>query len=164
MPKDLIRRVNEDFKPYQQNFFLIPKQLGGFSSRTSLDWQKVKFDASNRAAVPEGRGIYAFVVEHNDSELPPHGYVMYVGISGDRSEHNLRKRYGDYLREKKIQKRVRVHYMLNNWSGCLFFHYAVVSDKRVNLHKLEKGVSDALMPPFSTNDFSAKVRQSRRAF
>jgi hypothetical protein len=163
MPRDFVRFVNDDLKSYGATFNLSPKLLLGFSTGVALDWKKVKFISANQSLVPRRRGIYAFVVERNGSSLPPHGYVMYVGISGDRSGYDLRKRYGDYLRYKRNLTRPVVHYMLNNWGPCLFFHYAVVSDKRVSLSRLEKSVSDALVPPFSTSDFSAKIRRGKKA-
>jgi hypothetical protein len=164
MAFDLRFFVNTKLKIYGQDFILSPKQLRKFATTATLDWKKVKFTQTNQASVPLDRGIYAFVVEHNESQLPPHGYVMYVGITGNTSKHNLRKRYRDYLRDKKVNKRAGIHYMLNNWGASMFFHYAVISDKRYNLAAIEQSMSDALIPPYSTMDFSAEIREAKRAF
>ena|ERR1700733_5146370 len=164
MRLDLIKLINQDLKPYGQLFVISPKQLKGFSTALTLDWKKVRFAESNRQLVPSARGIYAFIVELNEGGLPPHGYVMYVGISGETGGHNLRKRYGDYLGYRETAKRAGVHYMLRNWDSVLFFHYAEVQDRRVSLRKLEREISDALVPPFSTNDFSAEIRKAKKAF
>lgn len=164
MPQDFVRLVDSKLVVYGRTFVISPKQLRKFTTRAVLTWGKVKFTPSNRASIPTDRGIYAFVAEHNENQLPPHGYVMYVGISGDKSSHNLRRRYGDYLREKRIKKRAGIHYMLNKWGTCLYFHFAVVNDRRISLLNLEKAMSDALVPPFSQNDFSAEIREARRAF
>lgn len=149
---------------FGRQFVISPKQLKKFSTVASLVWEKVEFTSANKASIPKTRGIYAFVVEHNDFGLPPHGYVLYVGISGDTSKRTLQIRYGDYLRDKRINKRANIHYMLNKWDECLFFHYAAIVDKRIKLSKLEKDMSDALQPPFSKKDFSAEIRQARKAF
>jgi hypothetical protein len=151
-------------KLYSENFTLSPKQLRKFTTTAKLEWKKVRFTAGNLSAVPIDRGIYAFVVEHNSSQLPPHGYVMYVGITGDTSNHNLRRRYGNYLRDKRVDKRAGIHFLLNNWAASLYFHYAVVSDKRYSLASIESQMADALIPPFNTNDFSAEIRKAKRAF
>ena len=164
MALDFTRFTNTKLKVYGQDFILAPKQLRKFSTKAVLNWQKVKFTDGNRVSIPQARGIYAFVVEHNGFQLPPHGYVMYVGITGKTIGRTLRKRYGEYLREKKVNKRAGVHYMLNNWAASMFFHYAVVTDKRYNLSNLEVAVSDAIIPPYSTNDFSAEIRQAKKAF
>ncbi len=90
---------------------------------------------------------------------------MYIGQVGHGNDtRTLFARYGDYLREQKQNKRPSVHYMLNNWETCLDFCYAEVRDKRINLKKLERALNDSLIPPFSTNDFSADIRQAKKAF
>jgi hypothetical protein len=164
MSWDLTQFVNAKLKPYRETFTLSPKQLRKFATTAKLDWAKVKFTAGNHSFVPLARGVYAFVVEHNISQLPPHGYVMYVGITGDSGKHNLRRRYGNYLRDKRIDKRAGIHYMLNNWAASMYFHYAVVSDKRYSLATLESQIADALIPPFNKQDFSAEIRKATKAF
>lgn len=152
-------------KVFEKTFTLSPQQLRKFATTAKLDWKKVKFTPGNNRFIPPDRGIYAFVVEHNLSQLPPHGYVMYVGITGDTgSRHNLRRRYGNYLRDKRINKRAGVHYMLTNWASSLYFHYAVVSDKRYSLSRLETEMTDALIPPYNRQDFSAEIRKAKKAF
>src|ERR1041385_8587129 len=120
MAFDFTEFVNTKLKRYQQNFVLAPTQLRKFSTKAVLNWQKVKFTQANRGSIPKNRGIYAFVVERNGFQLPPHGYVMYVGITGKTptSVRTLRSRYGEYLQEKRVNKRAGVHYMLNNWEDA----------------------------------------------
>jgi hypothetical protein len=152
-------------KIFEKSFTLSPQQLRKFVTTAKVDWKKVKFTQGNNRFIPPARGIYAFVVEHNISQLPPHGYVMYVGITGDTgSSHNLRRRYGNYLRDRRVDKRPGVHYMLNNWAPSLYFHYAVIADKRYSLSRLETEMADALIPPFNTQDFSAEIRKAKKAF
>jgi hypothetical protein len=163
MPLDFVRSVNI-VKSYKLPFIINPKQLENFSTVVDLDWKKVEFLTKNKTQIPKERGIYAFILEHNEkSKLPNHGYVLYVGISGDNSRYTLNARYGDYIRDKKEKKRPSIHYMLNNWKKCLYFHYAIVTDRRISLNKMEKDMSDALMPPFSKKDFSAEIRDITKA-
>ena len=112
------------------------------------------------------RGIYAFAVcQHNDV-LPPHGYVLYIGIAGRDSDRPLRDRYRDYLNGKKIMKRKKIAFMIGNWHKVLRFFYAPVDDdlSSEDLQKLERQLNTALLPPYSNRDMDADVRGKRRAF
>ena len=52
--------------------------------------------------------------------LSPHGYVLYIGIAGRRSDRALRERYKDYLNVKQIQKvRRRTH--MRSATGKTYF-------------------------------------------
>jgi len=68
------------------------------------------------------------------------------------------------LSEQVRNKRPLIHYLLNNWKGALYFQYAQVRDKRVSLAVLERALNDALLPPYNQNDFTAEVRDLRKAF
>lgn len=165
MASQYVDFVNKEFKNYGQSFVLNPAQMKGFTTRCKLDWKKVAFNKINKSLIPQERGVYAFIVEYNIIGVPPHGYIMYIGETGQDSLHNLQKRYADYLKDKqKPLKRLSLHYMLNNWEECLHFHYAVVKDKRVNLKKLEKNLNDAFIPPYNINDFSAEIRKGKQAW
>jgi hypothetical protein len=164
MQSTFIDVVNFDLKPYKQDFIINPLLWKKFVTSAQLTWSKIEFTSNNKRLVPKCRGVYAFVVEYNHSKFPTHGYIMYVGISGDTSNHTLRERYGNYLTEKARVKRPRIHYLLNHWSECLYFHYAEIPDKRIRLNKLEKALNDVLIPPFNTNDFSAEIKDAKRAF
>lgn len=149
-------------KDFQQHVILSPKQWRGFAPPEPLAWESVKFAAQNRNDVPEQRGIYAFIVQFQDHDvvppaLPPHGYVMYGGITGATADRTLRDRYGDYLRDQRRPKRWSIHSMLNKWSDDLYFHYAAVGAD-YDLSQLETALNDAIIPPYVTNDFSAEVR------
>jgi hypothetical protein len=164
MPEAFVDFVDTQLKKYETRFVLNPAQIRGFAAKYNLDWKKIEFNQANQLYVPRCRGVYAFVVEHNHSDFPPHGYIMYIGETGQDGNYNLYKRYGDYLKDKRVPKRPGIHYMLIRWEPCLYFHYAAVKDKRVNLKKLEKSLNDAFIPPFSTNDFSAEIRRGKRAW
>ncbi len=163
MPLDFVQETDE-LKSFAMRFVLSPRQWATFSTPVNLSWHRVKFETTNVNNVPESKGIYAFVVEYPDSQFPPHGYVMYVGITKCDGGGSLRKRYRQYLSEKRFLKRARINYMLNKWSQQLFFHYAEVADARCNVLDLEQRLCDAMIPPCNKNDFSAKIRKQVQAF
>lgn len=83
-----------------------------------MAWTRFRFTKGNRTFIPKERGIYVFTVALDPAPLPDHGYILYMGITGDDSESNLYKRYSQYL---GTQKRPRVYNMLERWEGDLFF-------------------------------------------
>ena len=134
----------------------------------SLDWRSIKFDEEAELSnVPnDKRGVYAFVVEQRSAVLPPHGYVLYIGIAGRDSSRSLRERYKDYLNQKKVMKRVRIARMIGTWYQVLRFVFAPVGDdiSSNELKILECQLNTALMPPFAEGDLEAETKQKRRAF
>lgn len=153
-----------ELKNYQQHVLLAPSRWRGFVPASPLAWSYVKFEVGNRTAVPEQRGIYAFIVQFQDNgqlpiALPPHGYVMYAGVTGEvAAGRTLRDRYGDYLRDQKRPKRRSIWLMLNRWKEDIYFHYAPV-DANFDLGAAEDALNDAIIPPYVTQDFSAEVRE-----
>lgn len=73
---------------------------------TNLEWKSVKYGLDDDIdKIPDDqRGIYAFAICHENSVLPPYGYILYIGIAGRKSDRSLRARYKDYLNEKKVIK------------------------------------------------------------
>ncbi len=134
---DLVRQV-DDIKMDKQAFLLSPRRWRTSRVQIPLAWTTVKFEEANRQYVPAIRGVYAFIVQHANGHFPPHGYIMYIGITGDVGEdRTLHDRYYDYLREKKRQKRAKVAYMLNKYADDLYFCYATITDPAFDLGKLE---------------------------
>lgn len=78
------------------------------------------------------------------------------------SQRTLHDRYGDYLREKKENKRPRVHYMLNKYPDDIHFAYSPM-DSAVDLSQLELDLNDAILPPVVVQDFTAEIRQLVKA-
>ena len=163
MPLDFVQET-DDLKSFAVRFVLSPRQWGTFACSIALAWQRVKFDRLNVTAVPKATGIYAFAVENPGLQLPPHGYVMYIGITRNDGGGSLRKRYKQYLNERRVLKRPKIHYLLNKWSQQLYFYYAVVTDPTFNIRGLEQQLCDAMIPPCNINDFSAMIRRQVRAF
>lgn len=130
-----------------------------------LTWNSVKFEAGNRDQIPDRRGIYAFTVMHANDHFPPHGFIMYIGITGARArERTLHDRFYEYVREQQRNKRPRVHYMLSKYSENLYFNYATVDDEHLDLEQLELDLNDAIIPPVVVKDFTAEVRAIVAAF
>lgn len=136
-----------------------------FKSPLALDWKQVQFGKQNAHLVPKTRGVYAFSMVVGDHNLPPHGYVLYVGITGDASQATLKSRFAQYTTALNRTKcRPRVRYMLTEWEGSLVFNYVEVPDAKVGLRPIEVSLLDALLPIVNSRDFSASIQQGRSAF
>jgi hypothetical protein len=149
-------------KIYERTFILSPRQWRTEKLDVKLDWAWVRFTEKNVDSVPDTRGLYAFIVEHHPSNFPPHGYIMYVGITGDTSDdRSLRLRFRDYLRERN-NGRSKVVVMLNQFKKNLFFHFAPVPDKSQSLEQIETALLSAIIPPCNES-FDATIRQAIKA-
>ena len=162
MSFDLVKLVDQ-LKTDEQTFFLSPKQWNASSVPPDLDWDWVPFDKDHADAVPSDRGVYAFVVELDKAGIPPHGYVMYVGETGNKSKETLHTRFLSYFREMKKQCRA-VHYALIKYKEHMYFHFSRITDNRRNLRKVEESLCSTLIPPCNRRDFDWKLRRARRAF
>ncbi len=132
-----------------------------------LAWDSVSYGEEELGRVPaDKRGIYAFAISSTNYVLPPHGYVLYIGIAGRDSERPLRDRYKDYLNAKKVKKRARIARMIGTWHQVLRFYFAPIDDdvSSDDLQTLERQLNTALMPPFSEGDIDADIKQKRKAF
>ena len=132
-----------------------------------LAWYSIEYGEEEIHKVPDDkRGVYAFAVCQQSKVLPPHGYVLYIGIAGKDSDRPLRERYKDYLNSKKIMKRKKIALMIGNWHQVLRFFYSPVDDAlpTEDLQILERQLNTALLPPYSDRDMVAEVRDMRRAF
>jgi hypothetical protein len=166
-PYDFARRETEakNFRHFQQHFWLNPKQLRGCSLPTQLTWYRVPFRAKQLGTIINRPGVYAFSVTQDGCGLPPHGYVLYVGQTGAKKKaphRTLRQRAREYFREKKTGSRPHIALFLRKWSKCLYFYYAQLDPAAVNLLDVEMKLNDALIPPYSVEDFSPKIRRLKR--
>jgi len=133
----------------------------------ALAWNSVIYGEDEMDKIPNNkRGVYAFAICQTNNVLPPHGYVLYIGIAGRDSNRSLRDRYKDYLNQKKVMRRARIARMIGTWHQVLRFFFAPVDDdvSSEDLKTLEKQLNTALMPPFSEGDLEADVKPKRRAF
>jgi hypothetical protein len=160
---DLVDQVAK-YKAELFQFYLDFDQWKTFKSRHSLNWQKTRFDATKPSDIPNERGVYAFTLEMLPTKLPTHGYIMYVGITGDQSPATLRSRYSQYLREMhQAKRRPKVRHMLRKWHKDLFFNFAPLPGNNVDLAKLETAILNAVQPPINERDMSADIMSVRKA-
>lgn len=145
-----------------------PQLLADAFALPGLNWNAIPYGPDHIDNVPnDRRGIYAFAVCRDGPVLPPHCYVLYVGIAGrGNSNRSLRQRYRDYLNNRKILERARVARMIGTWHPVLKFYYAPVENDVTSdqLEELEEQISGALMPWASRGDLKAKLKAQRRAF
>ncbi len=166
--KNFAKKANRTLGDYRCNFILSPNLMNlGNCAINSLNWDYINFETGDKEKIPDNkRGIYAFVIRVDNNILPPHGYVMYIGIAGKNSNRSLRARYSDYLNEKAVLKRENIAYMIGTWSTVLQFFFAPIEDEisSKKLQKLEKQLNGSFMPPISRRDFSADLKRPMRAF
>jgi hypothetical protein len=152
------------YKAGMRSLFLDLKRWRKFTTRYRLDWEKARFTPENQDAIPKQRGIYVFTAELSPAKLPPHGYILYVGIAGDKSAGTLYKRYGQYLREgKEANNRPAIVYMLKNWEKDLFFNFVPLPKTSIDLARMESAFINAIIPPFNERDVNAEVFAARAA-
>ncbi len=150
---------------HEQRFILSPRRFKGGVPLPPLNWATVNFNAQQIKTVVAQPGMYAFSVVANRLGLPPHGFVLYIGQTGAKHDaRTLRIRAGEYLKEKKTGKRRHVWEFLNKWSGHLHFHFAPLDPKTNDLEDVEKNLNDALMPPYSVNDFTLEIKAQKKAW
>ncbi len=145
---------------YKFSFILSSEQWRSIDT-LPLNWEEVKFIENNKDIIPEKRGVYVFIVRHENGFFPDrHGYIFYVGETGNKKEHrNLRKRYAEYLKEAEcFKKRPKVYRMLSSFKNDLYFSYAVIDDLSIDTTDIESRLCDALLPWAVSDDFSAEVR------
>ena len=166
--RDRVDLAAQKFAKFKVTFALNPEFMSATTYRLdSLSWSSVRYGLDDAHKVPnDKRGVYAFVVSHCGDVLPPHGYVLYVGIAGRRSDRPLQARYRDYLNTKKILKRDNITAIVGNWSDVLHFAYAPVPDSLSpdDLMALEVEIASALLPPFSKGDLKATIKKMKRMY
>lgn len=166
---DFANDLTEEIAKYKVSFILSPeKMMANEHAIEALAWDSVSYgNEEELERVPvDKRGIYAFAICRNSDVLPPHGYVLYIGIAGRDSDRPLRARYKDYLNARNVRRRVRIARMIGTWHPVLRFFFAPIDDdvSSDDLKALEKQLNTALMPPFSEGDLEADIKQKRKAF
>ena len=164
---DFANQVHE-FGRYTRDFTLVPHQLMATDYVVDcLTWHSIRYGSSELNKIPDDkRGVYAFAVCQRSNILPPHCYILYIGMAGRDSNRSLRARYRDYLSPSKMSKRDRVKVMIGTWHQVLRFFFAPVEDdvSSAELRSLERQLNTALVPPYAEMDIDADVRRHRRAF
>jgi hypothetical protein len=126
LSKDPVGASLIDTQTRSATFTISPPEFKRADISPRLNWQSVKFSPTSKAMIPLEPGLYAFVVRIPHAGLPPNGWVMYIGQTGDgTSKATLRSRFSQYLQNKKKPSgRPKVFYMLNAWDGSLEFFFA----------------------------------------
>jgi hypothetical protein len=155
-----------DTQTRSAKFTISPPEFKRADIVPRLNWQSVAFSPSSKALIPLEPGLYAFVVRVPHAGLPPNGWVMYIGQTGDgTSSATLRSRFGQYLENKKTPKgRPKVVYMLNAWDGNLEFYFAPERTRKAQLEKLETELLGAFRPPFTDRTYPASYMSPSNAF
>lgn len=165
---DFANEANDEIGKYMIDVTLSPKKMMSDEyDFASLDWSSISYGDKELEKVPDDkRGVYAFVVCHPSDVLPPHGYVLYIGIAGRKSQRSLRARYKDYLSQSGVLKRPKIARMIGHWHEVLRFFFVPVDEdvSSEELEKLEQQLNTALIPPFSVGDLEADTKRKRRAF
>ena len=112
--KDFANKASDEIHKYSIGMILSPDKLMTNQYAVSpLTWNVIEYGEKDVLKVPDNkRGIYAFAVNHSSNVLPPHSYVMYIGIAGRNSKRSLRARYRDYLNPRLILKRPKIARMI----------------------------------------------------
>jgi len=160
---DLVN-FTKKYKGDLYSFYLDLTNWRKFRTAYKLVWQKQRFEELSQSSIPKERGIYAFTLELSPSKLPTHGYILYIGITGDTSNANLYKRFAQYILDFKNKRgRPAIVGMLDNWKSDLFFNYVPLPNSTIDLSKMEKSLLNALIPPVNKRDFDAKISKARAA-
>ncbi len=166
--EDFAQGAADAIARFTVQFTLSTDQLDDDNYRLDgLEWHSICYGEDEIEIVPnDRRGIYAFAICKESEVLPPHCYVLYIGIAGRKSNRSLRERYRDYLNEKKVLKRDRIAFMIGTWHHVLRFYYAPVDQNITSdqLEGLERQLNSTLLPPFSQGDLEAEIKKQRRAF
>lgn len=125
-----------------------------------LQWKSVKFNKDHRKQVPNDKfGIYAFMLEPDFKGPPSTAYLLYVG----KTEENFRERYRKYLpKQSKDFGRMAIEWMLQEWDGYIWFHYAEINDKNL-VYPTEQALLNACIPPYNAQ-FRGRIGNMITAF
>jgi len=154
----------------EHTFRLVPSRWQNFSKLATLNWSVQLFSDSNAITIPASSGIYSFCVEPNLTDNLAACFLMYFGKA-----NNLRRRYGEYIREIRAPKGVgrpsikRLKYYKS--TGYLYFHFAEIDPAMAVpqildtfLLSVEKSLITAFAPPVNSQITDAQVRRVESAF
>ena len=157
-----------EIKAYEITFILNTNSILALRpSENPFHWDSIRFGKNEIRDVPnDHRGLYAFIIADQRTFLPPHGYIMYIGIAGRDSDRSLRDRYGDYFKQSELERRPAVKRMIVTWHRILRFHFAPVADNvpSAELEAMEKRLITAFLPPCCKDDIEAETRAMMAAF
>ena len=157
-----------EIKAHEIKFILNTNRILALEpSENPFHWNSIRFGKNEIQDVPDDqRGLYAFIIGDQRPFLPPHGYIVYIGISGRDSDRSLRERYEDYFKQSELERRPAVKRMIVTWHRILRFHFAPVADNvpSADLKAMEKRLITAFLPPCCKDDIEAETRAMMAAF
>ncbi len=157
-----------EIRAYEIKFILNTDAILALEpSENPFHWNSIRFDKNEIQHVPnDQRGLYAFIIADQRTFLPPHGYIMYIGIAGRHSRRSLRARYQDYFKPSEVGRRPALGWMIVNWHPILRFHFAPVDDKvtTAELEAMEQRLITAFLPPCCKGDIEADTKAMMAAF
>jgi len=117
-----------------------------------LTWKTVAFEpeptAENLEEIPEGPGVYMWIVRGCVDFLAEHTYIFYAG----KAESGLRARYRNYVTERKEtdvdHDRELIVKMLNYFTDRLCFSF--VEAPKDKCSQIESAIKDNITPPANT--------------
>jgi hypothetical protein len=159
-------KETDAIKIHKEEAVLYPKLWSRYGTGRGLTWKAVPFDAGSRPKVPKTQGIYAFVVHPAVSDLPPNGWLFYIGEVGatGSAARTFWKRYDEYLGELDKTTRPKMSMLLERYKGYINFYYCELDPAAVDLKQLEAELITAAWPYANIKDFHVQYRQVRRAF
>lgn len=159
MPTPQSREPLDYWREHRIEAMVWPQSWSKVPEGYQFEWTKIRFTDENKASVSPERGIYAFAASVENWFVPPHGYILYIGITGARKPRGLQVRYDDYLRERRRgSKRPRIRQMFKLWGDHLDFWFAPCPDTSIDLEALEKEMNTMVIPPFVEMDFEDWAR------
>jgi excinuclease UvrABC nuclease subunit len=148
---DLAKQVDEA-EVHSPRIHLWPWQWKAYKASANLQWTWVPFEESATGSVPEGPGVYAFLIEPRLATNLPAAYPMYVG----KTDRSLRQRFSEYhLEAQNPNKRLHIIMLIQRYQEFLYFYCAPL-DPPVSPEAVESELIDAIVPPVNRR-FSAKV-------
>lgn len=144
---------------HRHTLLLWPKLWQEWKSPVKLKWEGKRFSQASKGAIPNKRGVYAFVIKPGVPPGMPISVLMYVGMS----DRPLRERFGEYLREMlNPSGRPAINTMLRMYDGYVHFYCASVA-KPAKPKQIEDYLIETLVPPMN-KQYPAKVRRIIGAF
>lgn len=156
----------DNIKIHKEEAVLYPKLWTRYKNSRGLNWKALPFNKATRPKVPRTQGIYAFIVHPAVSDLPPNGWLFYIGEVGatDSAARTFWKRYDEYLGELDKTKRPKLSMLLERYKGYVHFYYCELDPVSVDLKALEAELITAAWPYANIKDFHVQYGQVRRAF
>lgn len=152
---DLVKEA----KSHRHMLLLWPQRWKLYSPFVSLSWEVFPFDEGTLDQIPDGPGVYAFLIQPRIASNLSASYPMYVG----QTERSLQKRFREYLREAEDPTgRPKINMLLQLYKDFIYFSCAVLPSS-ASLDDVEEELLKALVPP-ANSQFPAEVSKVVRAF